>query len=102
MTSWLRGFCEHGSSHVHLAAHGGGMDRAEVRVGAWLVEGELEGVVRGDPARIERAVGLLGHTNGLYGDLTVRENVRFWGATVGATRDEVFYIIGMKLFAPAF
>ena len=28
-------------------------------------------------------VGLLGHRNGLYLDLTVTENVRFWGATVG-------------------
>jgi heme ABC exporter ATP-binding subunit CcmA len=34
-------------------------------------------------------VGLLGHQNGLYGDLTVGENVRFWGATVGASADEV-------------
>lgn len=34
-------------------------------------------------------VGLLGHQNGLYGDLTVAENVRFWGATVGASSDEV-------------
>lgn len=34
-------------------------------------------------------VGLLGHQNGLYGDLTVEENVRFWGATVGATPQEV-------------
>ena len=31
-------------------------------------------------------VGLLGHRNGLYLDLTVAENVAFWGATVGATR----------------
>ena len=34
-------------------------------------------------------VGLLGHQNGLYGDLTVSENVRFWGATVGATAAEI-------------
>jgi len=34
-------------------------------------------------------VGLLGHQNGLYGDLTVGENVRFWGATVGASAAEV-------------
>ncbi len=34
-------------------------------------------------------VGLLGHQNGLYGDLTVRENVQFWGATVGASADEI-------------
>lgn len=34
-------------------------------------------------------VGLLGHQNGLYADLTVQQNVRFWGDSVGATRDEV-------------
>jgi ABC-2 type transport system ATP-binding protein len=34
-------------------------------------------------------VGLLGHQNGLYLDLTVVENVRFWGATVGATEAEI-------------
>lgn len=33
-------------------------------------------------------VGLLGHRNGLYGDLTVAENVAFWGSTVGATGEE--------------
>jgi heme ABC exporter ATP-binding subunit CcmA len=38
---------------------------------------------------IRRRVGLLGHRNGLYLDLTVAENVRFWGATVGATADEL-------------
>lgn len=38
---------------------------------------------------IRRRVGLLGHANGLYTDLTVTENVRFWGATVGATADEI-------------
>ena len=38
---------------------------------------------------IRSRVGLLGHANGLYGDLSVRENVRFWGATVGASADEV-------------
>jgi heme ABC exporter ATP-binding subunit CcmA len=34
-------------------------------------------------------VGMLGHSNGLYADLTVADNVRFWGATVGATADEI-------------
>lgn len=34
-------------------------------------------------------VGLLGHQNGLYADLTVTENVHFWGSTVGASTDEV-------------
>lgn len=38
---------------------------------------------------IRPRVGLLGHRNGLYADLTVLENVRFWGSTVGATADEV-------------
>jgi heme ABC exporter ATP-binding subunit CcmA len=36
-------------------------------------------------AAVRQRVGLLGHNNGLYADLTVAENVRFWGATVGAT-----------------
>jgi heme ABC exporter ATP-binding subunit CcmA len=38
---------------------------------------------------IRRTVGLLGHQNGLYLDLSVADNVRFWGATVGATDAEM-------------
>ena len=38
---------------------------------------------------VRTRVGLLGHANGLYADLSVTENVRFWGATVGASSDEV-------------
>lgn len=38
---------------------------------------------------IRRTVGLLGHQNGLYLDLTVGENVRFWGSTVGASDAEM-------------
>ena len=38
---------------------------------------------------VRRRVGMLGHSNGLYADLTVSENVRFWGATVGATAGEI-------------
>lgn len=38
---------------------------------------------------VRSRVGLLGHTNGLYTDLTVRENVQFWGATIGATDAEI-------------
>jgi heme ABC exporter ATP-binding subunit CcmA len=38
---------------------------------------------------VRARVGLLGHRNGLYGDLSVAENVAFWGSTVGATADEV-------------
>lgn len=42
-----------------------------------------------DRPAVRREVGLLGHRNGLYLDLSVVENVRFWGATVGATAAEV-------------
>ena len=38
---------------------------------------------------VRARVGLLGHSNGLYTDLTVSENVAFWGATVGASSDEI-------------
>jgi heme ABC exporter ATP-binding subunit CcmA len=38
---------------------------------------------------IRPRVGVLGHRNGLYTDLTVEENVGFWGATVGASHDEI-------------
>jgi heme ABC exporter ATP-binding subunit CcmA len=38
---------------------------------------------------VRSRIGLLGHSNGLYTDLTVDENVAFWGATVGATREEI-------------
>jgi ABC-type branched-subunit amino acid transport system ATPase component len=39
--------------------------------------------------RVRSRVGLLGHTNGMYLDLTVAQNVRFWASTVGATDAEV-------------
>ncbi len=53
-----------------------------------------EAVLLGCDLRTQREavrsrVGLLGHANGLYADLTVAENVRFWGATVGASTAEV-------------
>jgi heme ABC exporter ATP-binding subunit CcmA len=43
----------------------------------------------GERDAIRSRVGLLGHRNGLYADLTVAENVSFWGATVGATAGEI-------------
>ena len=53
-------------------------------------EGHVLGLdLRTDRAAIRPRVGLLGHGNGLYADLTVRENVRFWAATVGASDTEV-------------
>ena len=42
-----------------------------------------------DRAAVRPLVGLLGHSNGLYHELTVAENVHFWGATVGATPSEI-------------
>ena len=42
-----------------------------------------------DRESVRRRVGMLGHANGLYADLTVTENVRFWGSTVSATNAEV-------------
>ena len=42
-----------------------------------------------DRTAVRNRVGLLGHANGLYADLTVADNVQFWGATVGATGDEL-------------
>ncbi len=38
---------------------------------------------------IRSRTGLLGHQNGLYLELTVRENLEFWARTVGASGDEV-------------
>jgi len=53
-------------------------------------EGRILGLdLVGQRDEIRRHVGLLGHQNGLYLDLTVGENVRFWGATVGASPQEV-------------
>jgi heme ABC exporter ATP-binding subunit CcmA len=40
-------------------------------------------------AAIRPLVGVLGHRNGLYLDLTVTENVSFWGATAAASQDEI-------------
>ena len=38
---------------------------------------------------IRSRVGLLGHANGLYLDLTVMQNLQFWASTVAATELEV-------------
>ncbi len=40
---------------------------------------------------IRSRVGLLGHANGLYLDLTVMQNVQFWASTVSASASEVSY-----------
>ncbi len=45
--------------------------------------------LRTDRVSLRRRVGLLGHANGLYSDLTVAQNVTFWGQTVGASETEL-------------
>lgn len=45
--------------------------------------------LRTDRVSLRRRVGLLGHANGLYSDLTVAQNVTFWGRTVGASDAEL-------------
>lgn len=41
-----------------------------------------------DRESIRERVGLLGHQNGLFADLTVGENMSFWSTVVGATAGE--------------
>ena len=45
--------------------------------------------LRTDRRAVRGKVGLLGHANGLYDDLTVAENVRFWGKVGGASDAEI-------------
>jgi heme ABC exporter ATP-binding subunit CcmA len=42
-----------------------------------------------DRHSVRRRVGLLGHANGLYDELTVADNLRFWGRASGATGEEI-------------
>jgi heme ABC exporter ATP-binding subunit CcmA len=56
-----------------------------------FVDGEAEVLgcdLRRDRRAVRRRVGLLGHDTGLYDDLTVADNVRFWARAAGATRAE--------------
>jgi len=41
-----------------------------------------------EPRAVRRRVGMLSHTDGLYADLTVEDNVRFWARAAGATAAE--------------
>lgn len=42
-----------------------------------------------DREAVRPYVGLLGHHNGLYADLSVRDNVEFWGRSAGASDTEI-------------
>lgn len=53
-------------------------------------EGRVLGIdVTSHRQLIRSRVGLLGHSNGLYLDLTVEQNISFWAATVGASDTEI-------------
>ncbi len=79
------------SEIVLLAGPNGAGKTTALRVCAGLVavvEGEAEvlGVdLRSDRHSIRRRVGLVGHTAGLYPDLSVAENMTFWSRASGAT-----------------
>lgn len=44
---------------------------------------------------VRSRVGLLGHSNGLYLDLTVEQNIRFWASMVNATEEEIVRAISL-------
>lgn len=44
--------------------------------------------ITNDRESIRERVGLLGHQNGLFAELTIAENVDFWSTVVGASRAE--------------
>ena len=44
---------------------------------------------RAQARALRSRVGLLGHASGLYDDLTVEDNVRFWGRAAGATASDI-------------
>ena len=53
-------------------------------------QGSVLGVdLTADRGGLRQRVGLLGHANGLYLELTVAENVRFWAMAAGASATEV-------------
>jgi heme ABC exporter ATP-binding subunit CcmA len=45
--------------------------------------------LRRDPRAVRRRVGLLGHATALHDDLTVEDNVRFWGRAARADAGDV-------------
>jgi heme ABC exporter ATP-binding subunit CcmA len=44
---------------------------------------------------VRRRVGLLGHATGLYDELTVGDNVRFWGRAAGARDADITAAMGL-------
>ncbi|HEV7721561.1 MAG TPA: heme ABC exporter ATP-binding protein CcmA [Iamia sp.] len=57
-----------------------------------VVDGEARVLghdLRHDRRRVRRRIGLLAHATGLYDDLTVEANVRFWAQAAGADSGDV-------------
>jgi len=51
--------------------------------------------LRVDPRPVRRRVGLLGHATGLFDDLTVADNVTFWGRATRARRGDIDAALGL-------
>jgi heme ABC exporter ATP-binding subunit CcmA len=47
-----------------------------------------------DRRAVRPLVGMLGHANGLYDDLSVADNVAFWGRSAGASETEINAALG--------
>jgi ABC-type multidrug transport system ATPase subunit len=45
--------------------------------------------VQDEREQVRSRVGLLGHNNGLYADLSIADNISFWASMVGASRGEI-------------
>jgi heme ABC exporter ATP-binding subunit CcmA len=51
--------------------------------------------LRVDPRPVRRRVGLLGHATGLFDDLTVADNVTFWGRATRARQADIDAALGL-------
>ena len=51
--------------------------------------------LRVDPRPVRRRVGLLGHATGLFDDLTVADNVTFWGRATRASGADIDAALGL-------
>ena len=84
----------HASEVVLLSGPNGAGKTTVLRVCAGLVgvvDGEVEVLgrdLRADRRSIRRRVGMVGHSAGLYPDLSVRENIHFWARAAGASDDD--------------
>ena len=45
--------------------------------------------VHDERERVRSRVGLLGHNNGLYADLSIADNISFWASMIGASQSEI-------------